>query len=60
MFKKLSALYALLREDLRILGFALRHPARPAWLVPASPSVPSRLLRWCNNRSVLFIATWHP
>lgn len=35
MFKKLSALYALLREDLRILGFALRHPARPVWLVPA-------------------------
>ncbi|HNE17177.1 MAG TPA: DUF1232 domain-containing protein [Rhodocyclaceae bacterium] len=35
MFKKLSALYTLIREDLRILGFALRHPARPVWLLPA-------------------------
>ncbi|NML27820.1 YkvA family protein [Zoogloea dura] len=35
MFKKLSALYALVRKDAAILWFALRHPARPAWLRPA-------------------------
>lgn len=35
MFKKASALYALIRRDLQILWYALRHPARPAWLVPS-------------------------
>ena len=35
MFKKFSALYALIRKDLRILWFALRHPARPSWLLPS-------------------------
>ena len=35
MFKKLTALYTLVRNDARILWYALRHPARPAWLVPA-------------------------
>lgn len=35
MFKKLAALYALVRKDAGILWFALRHPARPAWLRPA-------------------------
>ena len=35
MFKKLTALYALIRKDARILWYALRHPARPAWLVPS-------------------------
>ncbi len=35
MFKKLAALYALVRKDVAILWYALRHPARPAWLVPA-------------------------
>ena len=35
MLKKLSALYALVRKDAAILWFALRHPARPAWLRPA-------------------------
>lgn len=35
MLKKLSALYALVRQDAAILWFALRHPARPAWLRPA-------------------------
>lgn len=33
--KKLTALVGLLRSDLRILWYALRHPQRPAWLVPA-------------------------
>ena len=35
MFKTLSALYALVRKDVRILWYALRHPARPGWLLPA-------------------------
>jgi uncharacterized membrane protein YkvA (DUF1232 family) len=35
MFKKLAAVYALVRKDAGILWFALRHPARPAWLRPA-------------------------
>ena len=35
MFKKFAALYALVRQDARILWHALRHPARPAWLRPA-------------------------
>ena len=35
MLKKLSALYALVLKDAAILWFALRHPARPAWLRPA-------------------------
>lgn len=35
MFRKLAALYALVRNDLRLLWFALRHPRRPGWLAPA-------------------------
>ena len=35
MFKKIAALYALIRKDAAILWFALRHPARPAWLRPS-------------------------
>ena len=35
MLKKLTALYALIRKDARILWYALRHPARPAWLLPS-------------------------
>lgn len=35
MFKKLAALYALVRRDAGILWYALRHPARPVWLRPA-------------------------
>jgi hypothetical protein len=34
MFKKFAALYALIRKDAAILWYALRHPARPAWLRP--------------------------
>ena len=35
MFKKFAALYALIRKDAGILWYALRHPARPAWLRPS-------------------------
>ena len=35
MFRKFAALYALVRQDVRTLWHALRHPARPAWLRPA-------------------------
>ncbi len=33
--QKLIALIAIVRQDLRILWFALRHPQRPRWLRPA-------------------------
>ena len=33
--QKLIALYRLIRRDMRVLAFALRHPRRPAWLLPA-------------------------
>ncbi|MCB1914400.1 MAG: DUF1232 domain-containing protein [Rhodocyclaceae bacterium] len=33
--QKLFALFRLVRKDVRILLFALRHPRRPAWLLPA-------------------------
>ena len=42
MFKKFAALYALVRQDARILWHALRHPARPAWLRPAVALVASQ------------------
>jgi uncharacterized membrane protein YkvA (DUF1232 family) len=32
---RLYRLWRLLRHDLRLLAFALRHPARPIWLWPA-------------------------
>ncbi|MCB1887113.1 MAG: DUF1232 domain-containing protein [Rhodocyclaceae bacterium] len=32
---KLAALFGLIRKDLAILWFALRHPDRPVWLLPA-------------------------
>ena len=35
MFKKLTALYALIRQDAHTLWHALRHPARPVWLRPS-------------------------
>ena len=31
---RLLKLYRLLGRDLRLLWFALRHPARPVWLLP--------------------------
>ena len=35
MFRKIAALYVRVRRDARILWHALRHPARPVWLLPA-------------------------
>ena len=44
MFRKFAALYALVRQDVRTLWHALRHPARPAWLRPAVALVALYLL----------------
>ncbi len=35
MFRKIAALYLQVRRDAHILWHALRHPARPVWLLPA-------------------------
>ncbi|HYD79548.1 MAG TPA: hypothetical protein VEC06_07050 [Paucimonas sp.] len=35
MRKLLFILWHMSKSDLRLLWFALRHPRRPAWLVPA-------------------------
>ena len=34
--KRLMLLWRVGRQDLRLLWFALRHPNRPAWLLPAT------------------------
>ncbi len=34
--KRLLLLWRGGRQDLRLLWFALRHPSRPAWLLPAA------------------------
>jgi uncharacterized membrane protein YkvA (DUF1232 family) len=34
--KRLLLLWRVARQDLRLLWFALRHPDRPAWLLPAA------------------------
>lgn len=44
MLKKLAALYALIRNEARILRFAIAHPARPGWLIPALLAVAAYLL----------------
>jgi uncharacterized membrane protein YkvA (DUF1232 family) len=36
MWKRLTLLWVLLRGDARRLWFALRHPAAPGWLKPAT------------------------
>ena len=36
MWKRLSALWTLVRRDGRLLWFALRHPDAPPWLRPAT------------------------
>jgi len=46
MFRKFAALYALVRQDVRTLWHALRHPARPAWLRPAVALVALYLISW--------------
>jgi hypothetical protein len=35
MWKRLSLLWTVLRGDVRLLWFALRHPLAPRWLKPA-------------------------
>lgn len=34
--KRLMLLWRVGRQDLRLLWFALRHPNRPVWLLPAA------------------------
>ena len=34
--KRLMMLSRLMRQDLRLLWFAMRHPGRPVWLLPAT------------------------
>ena len=34
--KRFLLLWRVARHDLRLLWFALRHPRRPGWLVPAA------------------------
>ncbi len=34
--RRLFLFWRVGRRDLRLLWFALRHPARPAWLLPAT------------------------
>ena len=34
--RRLLMLWRLGRRDIGLLWFALRHPARPAWLIPAA------------------------
>ena len=34
--KRLLLLWRVGRQDLRLLWFALRHPGRPLWLLPAT------------------------
>jgi uncharacterized membrane protein YkvA (DUF1232 family) len=36
MFGRLFRLWSVVRNDVRLLWFALRHPAAPWWLVPAA------------------------
>lgn len=33
--RRIALLWKVVRGDLRVLGYALRHPARPGWLIPA-------------------------
>ena len=33
--KKIALLLKVIKNDLRVLWYALRHPDRPAWLMPA-------------------------
>ena len=32
--KRIALLWKIVRDDLRVLGYALRHPDRPGWLIP--------------------------
>lgn len=33
--KRIALLWRIVRHDLRVLGYALHHPDRPGWLIPA-------------------------
>ena len=33
--KRITLLWKIVRDDLRVLGYALRDPDRPGWLIPA-------------------------
>ncbi|RXV65485.1 hypothetical protein D1006_36090 [Burkholderia stabilis] len=33
--RRIALLWKVVRGDLRVLGYALRHPDRPGWLIPA-------------------------
>ena len=33
--KRITLLWKIVRNDLRVLRYALRHPDRPGWLIPA-------------------------
>lgn len=33
--RRIVLLWRVVRHDLRVLGYALRHPDRPRWLLPA-------------------------
>ena len=33
--KRITLLWKIVRDDLRVLGYALRDPDRPRWLIPA-------------------------
>ena len=37
--KKIALLWKVVRDDLRVLLYALRHPDRPGWLMPATALV---------------------
>lgn len=37
--KKIALLWKVMRDDLRVLLYALRHPDRPGWLMPATALV---------------------
>ncbi|CAJ0798099.1 hypothetical protein LMG19083_03106 [Ralstonia psammae] len=36
MFGRLFRLWSVVRNDVRLLWFALRHPDKPWWLIPAA------------------------
>ena len=37
--KRIALLWKVVRDDLRVLSHALRHPDRPGWLMPATALV---------------------
>jgi uncharacterized membrane protein YkvA (DUF1232 family) len=37
--KKIALLWKIVKDDVRVLSYALRHPERPVWLMPATALV---------------------